>query len=93
MLFSYFWSAISAVLLSIDKEEEFVDLSLLPVDTRKPDVLPESLGLPLRLIGEEKKKHDMKKNRKRTLSEGGQVTLQPKYRFSSTFLSFFCLSL
>ncbi|KAM4583938.1 protein RRP5 homolog [Odontesthes bonariensis] len=59
-------------ILSIDKEEEFVNLSLLPEDTRKPDVLPESLGLPLRLIGEEKKKHDMKKNKKRTLSEGDQ---------------------
>uniref|UniRef100_UPI003AB019B0 protein RRP5 homolog isoform X1 n=1 Tax=Centroberyx gerrardi TaxID=166262 RepID=UPI003AB019B0 len=55
-------------ILSIDKEEELVDLSLLPADTGKPDVLPESLGLPLRLIGEEKKKHDTKKKRERTLS-------------------------
>uniref|UniRef100_A0A3Q3IP10 Protein RRP5 homolog n=1 Tax=Monopterus albus TaxID=43700 RepID=A0A3Q3IP10_MONAL len=53
---------------AIDKEEEFVDLSLLPADTGKPDILPESLGLPLRLVGEEKKKHDTKK-KKRTLSE------------------------
>ncbi|KAK2919332.1 protein RRP5 homolog isoform X1 [Channa argus] len=57
-------------ILSIDKEEEFVNLSLLPEDTGKPDILPESLGLPLRLIGEEKKKHDTKKKmKKRTVSE------------------------
>ncbi|XP_034544205.1 protein RRP5 homolog isoform X2 [Notolabrus celidotus] len=57
-------------ILSIDKEEELVNLSLLPVDTGKPDVLPESLGLPLRLVGEEKKKHDLlKKKTKRALSE------------------------
>ncbi|CAK6962864.1 protein RRP5 homolog [Scomber scombrus] len=56
-------------ILSIDKKEELVNLSLLPADTGKPDVLPESLGLPLRLIGEEKKKHDATKKKKRTLSE------------------------
>ncbi|XP_074485164.1 protein RRP5 homolog [Sebastes fasciatus] len=59
-------------ILSIDKEEELVHLSLLPVDTGKPDVLPESLGLPLRLIGEEKKEHDTKKKNKRTASESEQ---------------------
>uniref|UniRef100_A0A3B4VFG8 Protein RRP5 homolog n=1 Tax=Seriola dumerili TaxID=41447 RepID=A0A3B4VFG8_SERDU len=62
----------SILVLSIDEEEELVDLSLLPVDTGKPDVLPESLGLPLRLIGEEKKKHDSMKKKKRTLSESEQ---------------------
>uniref|UniRef100_A0A8C4IHY3 Protein RRP5 homolog n=1 Tax=Dicentrarchus labrax TaxID=13489 RepID=A0A8C4IHY3_DICLA len=60
-------------ILSIDKEEELVNLSLLPVDTGKPDVLPESLSLPLRLVGEEKKKHDIQK-KKRTLSESEPVT-------------------
>ncbi|XP_061578811.1 protein RRP5 homolog isoform X2 [Cololabis saira] len=59
-------------ILSIDKKEEFVDLSLLPEDTGKPDILPESLGLPLRLMGEEKKKHDMKMSRKRLLSGSEQ---------------------
>ncbi|XP_026158937.1 protein RRP5 homolog isoform X2 [Mastacembelus armatus] len=58
-------------IISIDKEEELVNLSLLPHDTGKPDVLPESLGLPLRLVGDEKKKHDTKK-KKRTLSESEQ---------------------
>ncbi|XP_044202134.1 protein RRP5 homolog isoform X2 [Thunnus albacares] len=58
-------------ILSIDKKEALVNLSLLPADTGKPDILPESLGLPLRLIGEEKKKHDSKK-KKRTLSESEQ---------------------
>ncbi|XP_040891171.1 protein RRP5 homolog isoform X2 [Toxotes jaculatrix] len=59
-------------IISIDKEEGFVNLSLLPEDTGKPDVLPESLGLPLRLVGEEKKKYDLKKKKKRTLSESEQ---------------------
>lgn len=59
-------------ILSIDEEEELVNLSLLPVDTGKPDVLPESLGLPLRLTGEEKKKHDTQKKKKRTPSESEQ---------------------
>ncbi|XP_034457166.1 protein RRP5 homolog isoform X2 [Hippoglossus hippoglossus] len=58
-------------IFSIDREEGFVNLSLLPVDTGKPDILPESLRLPLRLIGEEKKKYDAAK-KKRTLSESEQ---------------------
>lgn len=58
---------------SIDKEKEFVELSLLPADTGKPDVLPESLDLPLRLTGEQKQKHDLRQKRKRQLSEGEQV--------------------
>lgn len=70
----FHWSSPSSILdLSIDKEEQLVNLSLLPVDTGKSDILPESLGLPLRLSGEEKKKHDMQKN-KRKLSDSVQVT-------------------
>lgn len=66
---------LSILVLSIDKEEKLVNLSLLPVDTGKPDILPESLGLPLRLIGEEKKKHDTQRMKnKRKLSESKQVT-------------------
>ncbi|XP_070711893.1 protein RRP5 homolog isoform X2 [Pempheris klunzingeri] len=64
-------------IVSIDREEELVNLSLLPVDTGKPDILPESLGLPLRLIGEEKKKHDMeRKKKKRTLPESEQKSAE-----------------
>ncbi|CAB1344590.1 unnamed protein product, partial [Coregonus sp. 'balchen'] len=44
--------------LSINKENGLVDLSLLQEDTGKPDVLPESLGLHLRLTGEAKEKRD-----------------------------------
>lgn len=58
--------------LSIDSEEELVSLSLLSEDTGKSDILPESLGLPLRLIGKEKKCNTEKKN-KRKLSESEQV--------------------
>uniref|UniRef100_A0A3Q2DAZ4 Protein RRP5 homolog n=1 Tax=Cyprinodon variegatus TaxID=28743 RepID=A0A3Q2DAZ4_CYPVA len=53
--------------------DQLVDLSLLPADTGKPDVLPESLGLPLRLVGDEKKRNS-KKTKKRLLSESKQVT-------------------
>ncbi|XP_068445534.1 protein RRP5 homolog isoform X2 [Clinocottus analis] len=56
---------------TIDREMELVHLSLLPADTGKADVLPESLGLPLRLTGEAKKKYDLKK-KKRTASESEQ---------------------
>lgn len=61
-------------MLSIDREEELVNLSLLSEDTRKPDVLPDSLGLPLQLTGEEKKKHDAERmKKKRKLPESEQV--------------------
>ncbi|XP_059206896.1 protein RRP5 homolog isoform X2 [Centropristis striata] len=58
-------------IISIDREEELVHLSLLPEDTGKPDVLPESLGLPLRPIGE-KTIQDTKKKNKRAASESEQ---------------------
>lgn len=61
-------------LLSIDTEEELVSLSLLPKDTGKSDVLPESLGLPLHQFEEEKKKCEVQKKNKRKLSESEQVT-------------------
>ncbi|XP_076584082.1 protein RRP5 homolog isoform X2 [Chaetodon auriga] len=64
-------------ILSVNKEEELVNLSLLPEDTGKPDILPESLSLPLRLIGEEKKKHDTQK-KKRKLSESEQKQAEPQ---------------
>lgn len=64
-------------ILSIDKEEEFINLSLLPEDTGKPDVLPESLGLPLRLVREEKKKQD-KKSKKRPASESEEISKKKK---------------
>ncbi|XP_010777768.1 protein RRP5 homolog, partial [Notothenia coriiceps] len=61
-------SLLTIKVISIDTKEELVHLSLLPEDTGKPDVLPESLGLPLRLLGEEKKEHDLNR-RKRAASE------------------------
>uniref|UniRef100_A0A671UBI5 Protein RRP5 homolog n=1 Tax=Sparus aurata TaxID=8175 RepID=A0A671UBI5_SPAAU len=66
-------------ILRIDEEEELVNLSLLPVDTGKPDILPESLALPLRLTGQEKKKHDdQQKMKKRALPESEQVPTKKK---------------
>lgn len=66
----------SVFVLSIDTEEELVSLSLLPKDTGKSDVLPESLGLPLHLFEEEEEKkcEVQKRNNKRKLSESEQVT-------------------
>ncbi|XP_072319242.1 protein RRP5 homolog [Eucyclogobius newberryi] len=69
-------TVLTTQILSIDKKGELVDLSLLPVDTGKADVLPESLGLPLRLVGEKKEKHNMK--RKRRLSDSQQKETQTK---------------
>ncbi|XP_057699966.1 protein RRP5 homolog [Corythoichthys intestinalis] len=62
-------SLLTTKIIRIDRKEKLVDLSLLTEDTGKPDVLPESLSLPLRLLGEEKRKHDLEKKRKRSLSE------------------------
>ncbi|XP_077380962.1 protein RRP5 homolog isoform X2 [Festucalex cinctus] len=56
-------------IISIDRKAQLVHLSLLTVDTGKPDTLPESLHLPLRLVGEEKKKYNLEKKRKHSLSE------------------------
>ncbi|XP_030586460.1 protein RRP5 homolog isoform X2 [Archocentrus centrarchus] len=63
-------------ILSIDKKEQFVNLSLLSVDTGKPDVLPESLGLTLRLVGEKKKQE--KKSKKRPPSESEEIPKKKK---------------
>ncbi|KAM4603795.1 protein RRP5 homolog isoform 1-T2 [Polymixia lowei] len=65
-------------IVSIDKEGELVDLSLLPEDTGKGDILPPSLGLPLRLAGEEKEKHDASRKRKARPSKSQQDQEVPK---------------
>ncbi|KAM4751117.1 protein RRP5 homolog [Anableps anableps] len=64
-------------IFSVDREDELVELSLLSADTGKPDVLPESLGLPLRLVGD-KKKSDSKKAKKRSSSESEQKPTEPQ---------------
>lgn len=71
-------TVLTTKILSIDQKEELVDLSLLPVDTGKPDVLPESLGLPLRLVGEEKEKHDSKRKRKLLESQQKEAPVKKK---------------
>lgn len=61
----------------IDMKTGHVDLSLLPEDTGKGDIFPESLNLQPRLKGKEKEKYTMKKihtGRKRKKSESKQVT-------------------
>lgn len=52
----------------------FVDLSLLPEDTGKPDVIPESLGLRRRWSQREETKQKPSK-KKRALSESEPVTV------------------
>ncbi|RXM27397.1 Protein RRP5-like [Acipenser ruthenus] len=62
--------------LSVDKKQNRVELSLLPEDTGEPDVLPESLRLPSREKGEQKEKRQgfkkMQQKRKRGASESEQ---------------------
>lgn len=55
-----------------------MDLSLLHEDTGKPDILPESLNLPLRLG---LVKNETKKNKKRVQAESEQVTVQACFFF------------
>ncbi|XP_051559208.1 protein RRP5 homolog [Myxocyprinus asiaticus] len=64
---------VTAKVLSVNTENSKVELSLLSEDTGNPDILPESLGLELRLKGEEKEERDKKSiKRKRTPSESQQ---------------------
>ncbi|XP_073698661.1 protein RRP5 homolog [Garra rufa] len=64
---------LTAKVLSVDTENDHVDLSLLSEDTGKPDILPESLKLPLCLAKEQKQEHDKTPaERKRVISESQQ---------------------
>ncbi|KAM9134322.1 protein RRP5 homolog isoform 2-T4 [Pangshura tecta] len=71
---------LTAKVLSVNKKESHVELSLLPEDTGKPSILPESLGLPRcdRDEGKEKREEfkKVKAKRKRRVSEGEQPSLQ-----------------
>ncbi|KAM3622776.1 uncharacterized protein V6R79_002928 [Siganus canaliculatus] len=72
-------SLLTVKIVSVDREEEQVSLSLLSEDTRKPDILPESLGLPLRPATEvEEEYEEPKKTKKRTLAEDEQVPKKKK---------------
>lgn len=74
--------------LSIDREKELVNLSLLSEDTGEPDVLPESLGLPLHFTKEEKKKHDAERmKKKRKLPESEQVS-EPMNKYINALLTY-----
>ncbi|XP_016326215.1 protein RRP5 homolog [Sinocyclocheilus anshuiensis] len=64
---------LTAKVLSVNTKKEHVNLSLLSKDTGKPDLLPESLELPLRLTEEQKQERDKKATkRKRVNSESQQ---------------------
>lgn len=80
---------ITAKILSIDKKEQHVELSLLPKDTGKPNVIPRSGGLSLRKdaslkrtdseseakINKKKKKREKSKN-----DEDGSLEISKKKR-------------
>ena len=61
------------LLLSIDPESQLVELSLLTQDTKKSDVLPVSLGLPLRPAMEQKKEIAARMKRKAAMIHGEKV--------------------
>nr|XP_033796509.1 protein RRP5 homolog isoform X2 [Geotrypetes seraphini] len=73
---------LSAKVLSVEKKKNHIELSLLPEDTGKPDVLPKSLGLPLRETEEERKKREahkkLKEKRKRGKSESEEKDVAVK---------------
>lgn len=65
-------SLVTAKVLSVDAENIHVSLSLLTKDTGKPDILPESLKLPLRLPEDKKKKHDRTATKRKRVSSESQ---------------------
>ncbi|KAF4118411.1 protein RRP5 homolog [Onychostoma macrolepis] len=73
---------LTAKVLSVNTKNEHVNLSLLSMDTGKPDLLPESLKLPLRLTKQEQKQtqeRDKKATkRKQVNSESQQQTIKKK---------------
>ncbi|KAL7852604.1 hypothetical protein SRHO_G00183890 [Serrasalmus rhombeus] len=70
---------LTAKVIHVDAERKHVDLSLLPEDTGEADILPESLGLPLRLRGKEKEEHDkITAKRKRKISENQEEAVKKK---------------
>uniref|UniRef100_A0A1A8CQL2 Protein RRP5 homolog n=1 Tax=Nothobranchius kadleci TaxID=1051664 RepID=A0A1A8CQL2_NOTKA len=56
-------------ILSINRDEELVDLSLLSKNTGQPDILPGSLGLPLRRVQNDKKRLLPESAQKHTASQ------------------------
>ncbi|XP_048361288.1 protein RRP5 homolog isoform X2 [Sphaerodactylus townsendi] len=72
---------LTAKVLSINTDENHVELSVLPKDTGKPSIVPESLGLPHSEMGTKLKKL---KKRKRRSSECEQGVKQGKKRVRCT---------
>ncbi|KAJ1140728.1 hypothetical protein NDU88_007070, partial [Pleurodeles waltl] len=78
---------LTAKVLSVDCSKNHVALSLLPKHTGKPDLIPESLGLPLCKTMSEKKMRELakqpKENLKRKKSESDQVGVPKKKKKKS----------
>ncbi|KAM4032061.1 protein RRP5 homolog [Anomaloglossus baeobatrachus] len=63
---------LTAKILTIDRQEKRLELSLLSKDTGKPDVIPESAGFPLRV------KNNLKRRRTDSESEAKKKRDEPK---------------
>ncbi|KAL1281885.1 hypothetical protein QQF64_000688, partial [Cirrhinus molitorella] len=63
---------LTAKVLRVDTESAHVDLSMLSENTGKPDILPESLELPLFLTKEQKRANKKAAKRKQDISESQQ---------------------
>lgn len=59
----------------MNSKNEHVSLSLLSKDTGKPDLLPESLELPLRLTKEEMQERDKKATKRKRVNSESQVSV------------------
>uniref|UniRef100_A0A9J7X0S5 Protein RRP5 homolog n=1 Tax=Cyprinus carpio carpio TaxID=630221 RepID=A0A9J7X0S5_CYPCA len=66
---------LTAKVLSVNSKNEHVSLSLLSKDTGKPDLLPESLELPLRLTKEEMQERDKKATKRKRVNSESQVSV------------------
>ncbi|XP_074855331.1 protein RRP5 homolog isoform X2 [Carettochelys insculpta] len=79
---------LTAKVLSVNHKEKHIELSLLPADTGKPSILPESLGLPPCDADKGKEKREeflkLKSKRKRKVSGGKQEGKPRKKRARET---------
>ncbi|XP_053306401.1 protein RRP5 homolog [Spea bombifrons] len=73
---------LTAKVIGKDTEEKHVDLSFLPEDTGKPDVIPESTGLKKRIVRDPQEQSD-KRKRKVSQSETKDVPEKKKKKKKS----------
>ncbi|KFP34471.1 Protein RRP5, partial [Colius striatus] len=83
---------LTAKVLGVNGKEKHIELSLLPEDTGKPSVLPESLGLPRYGAEEEKREADDREKREelklKTKRRRGNSESEQSFQLSSIMHSF-----